>query len=123
MPFVDPPRCRRSPAKAGVNGVDAASLTWQRTRRGRLVIDIHGHIRPKIPIFWHPSASFYAESPLRRPKPVLLGTDCPFGTVDESVRYLRAAVTMARRSGLPEIPARFVDAISERDSRALPGLG
>jgi predicted TIM-barrel fold metal-dependent hydrolase len=54
---------------------------------------------------------------------VLFGTDYPFCSVEESVRYLRDAVDMARRSGLPQIPARFVDAMLERDSLALLGMG
>lgn len=39
------------------------------------------------------------------------------------LRYLRDAVAMARSAGLPEIPARFVEAMLERDSLALPGMG
>ena len=146
--------------------------------------------RLDIPIFWHQSTSFYAETPLRWSKPVLLdqvaqrhprlrmvichlghpwytdavmvmrkhrnvygdmsgfgfrrwrfyvslataleydvgdkvlfGTDYPFCTVEQSVRYLHDAAALARRSGLPEIPARFVDAMLERDSLALLGMG
>ena len=36
--------------------------------------------------------------------------------------YLRDAVDLARRTGLPEIAAGFVDAVLERDSLALLGM-
>ena len=36
--------------------------------------------------------------------------------------YLRDAVDLARRTGLPEIPAGFVDDVLERDSLALLGM-
>jgi hypothetical protein len=54
---------------------------------------------------------------------VLFGTDYPFCTVEQSVRFLHNAARMARHSGLPEIPTRFVDAMLERDSPALLGMG
>ena len=53
---------------------------------------------------------------------VLFGSDYPICSVEDSVTYLRDAVELARRTGLPEIPASFVDAVLERDSLALLGM-
>ena len=53
---------------------------------------------------------------------VLFGSDYPICSVEDSVTYLRDAVELARRTGLPAIPASFVDAVLERDSLALLGM-
>ena len=146
-------------------------------------------LRLDIPIFWHQSTNFFAETPLRWSKPVhldqvaqrfpklrmvichighpwytdavmvarkhrnvycdmsgygfrrwrfyvslatafeydigdkvLFGSDYPICSVEDSVTYLRDAVELARRTGLPEIPASFVDDVLERDSLALLGM-
>ena len=54
---------------------------------------------------------------------ILFGSDYPICSVEDSVRYLREAVDMAKRTGLGEIPASFVDDMLERDSLALLGMG
>ena len=53
---------------------------------------------------------------------ILFGSDYPFAGVDDSVRYLYDASSMAAGAGLPPIPEAYIEDMLKRDSLQVLGM-